>query len=50
MDKESWTSMITHQGKGKLPDEVEGSHGCGIGLAAGAPPTQTAVAASAYFA
>ncbi|GAB7323235.1 hypothetical protein MBLNU13_g05724t1 [Cladosporium sp. NU13] len=37
MDKESWTSMITHQGKRKLPDEVEGSHGFENGLATGAP-------------
>jgi len=37
MDEESWTSMIIHQGKGKLPDEIEGSHGCGNALAAGDP-------------
>lgn len=43
MDGESWTSMIIHQGKGKLPDEIEGNHGCRNGLAAGDPHATNAV-------
>lgn len=37
MDEESWTSMIIHQGKGNLPDEIEGNHGCRNSLVAGDP-------------
>lgn len=32
MDEESWTSMITHQGKKKLPQKVERSLDCDNGL------------------